>query len=187
MKPLRLGIDLDGVIADFNSGWMDRYNRQFDTSLATESVQSYDGLLDLTHFASIAEFWRWASDLGDGSIFRHLPAYDGAVEAVTRLAHQGHRIVILTTKPPWGVSDTYAWLAEKQIPTTEVHILTDKWVVDCDIYLDDAPHVLEPLVNHRPDATVCRYVRPWNKPVPGAVDVTGWNGFHELVASRGDR
>jgi len=36
-------------------------------------------------------------------------------------------------------------------------------------------------VKHRPEATVCRYVRPWNDPVAGAIDVTDFVEFREVV------
>ena len=35
---LRLGIDLDGVVADFNGGWMRRYNVEHGTSLDPDHV-----------------------------------------------------------------------------------------------------------------------------------------------------
>ena len=48
---MRLGIDLDGVVADFNAGWMDRYNEDFDAELidalmALESDNDDDTLFD---------------------------------------------------------------------------------------------------------------------------------------------
>ncbi|HEY3428568.1 MAG TPA: hypothetical protein VGK83_07885, partial [Acidimicrobiia bacterium] len=56
------------------------------------------------------------------------------------------------------------------------------WTVDCDIYLDDGPHVLRGLVERRPDRTICRFVRPWNDPVENAVDVDSWPAFLDLVS-----
>ncbi|HZD21945.1 MAG TPA: hypothetical protein VE569_00850, partial [Acidimicrobiia bacterium] len=50
-----------------------------------------------------------------------------------------------------------------------------------DVYLDDGPHILAALVAHRPEATVCRYVRPWNTPVTGAIDVNDFNEFRDVV------
>ena len=35
---------MDGVLADFNTGWMTRYNRDFGTSLDASMVQEWDGL-----------------------------------------------------------------------------------------------------------------------------------------------
>ena len=35
---MRLGIDLDGVVADFNAGWISRYNREFEANLTTDMV-----------------------------------------------------------------------------------------------------------------------------------------------------
>jgi hypothetical protein len=83
------------------------------------------------------------------------------------------------------VHDTFAWIAEHRLPTREVHITREKWMVDCHVYLDDAPHVIEDLKATHPERTVCRFVRPWNSPVPGAVDVVGWEEFEELVGRLG--
>jgi 5'(3')-deoxyribonucleotidase len=180
---VRLGIDLDGVVADFNEGWMGRYNAERGTDLTPAMVDHWDAMVELTHFDSGRDFWRWARN-GDGpGLFRDLPMYPDALPALKRL-WRNHEIVIITTKPHWAVSETYAWLADNAIPTREVHITGRKWTVDCDIYLDDGPHNLESLVVERADRTVCRFVRPWNKPVPGAVDIYDWDTFETLVDNK---
>ncbi|HSJ70586.1 MAG TPA: hypothetical protein VLA29_02945, partial [Acidimicrobiia bacterium] len=82
------------------------------------------------------------------------------------------------------IPETYAWIAEHEIPTREVHITEEKWRVECDVYLDDGPHNLELLVRERPDRTVCRFVRPWNDPVIGAHDIEDWHHFETIVERR---
>jgi len=180
---MRLGIDLDGVVANFTKGWIDFYNRDFDAELEPELVDTWDGLTRITHFEDMDAFWRWSSDLDGRSLFWHLETFPGAVEALRRLDEEGHEIVILTTKPPFAVADTHEWIAALGFPTKEIHILEDKWRIDCDVYLDDGPHVLPGLVAHRPDRVVCRYVRPWNAPLAGAVDVANFDEFRALVDS----
>ncbi|MEX0700429.1 MAG: hypothetical protein WD354_11930 [Acidimicrobiia bacterium] len=182
---MRLGIDLDGVVADFNRGWIDRYNRQYGTELPFDAVQSWDAIPHLTHFEDMGVFWDWARDHDGHTLFHHLETYPGALEALEALDRVGHDIVILTTKPDWAISDTYTWLGEHRIKTREVHILEDKWRVDCDVYLDDAPHNLRNLVAKRPDRVVCRFVRPWNSPIEGANDIIDWPEFVQSVASEG--
>ena len=74
---LRIGIDMDGVLTDFNTGWMARYNADFGTSLQASDVLRWEGLHGLTHFEDMDSFWSWAQ--GDGhSVFRDLPAMPGA-------------------------------------------------------------------------------------------------------------
>lgn len=181
-RPLRLGIDLDGVVADFNAGWIPLYNQHFGTALDVADVDAWNSPVRLTHFTSMSQFWRWASTAGEGtSIFRILRPYPDAVEALQRLARR-HKVVIITTKPTFAVHDTYAWLAEHRIPTNEVHILDDKTAVSCDIYLEDADHNLEDLCDAHPGATVCRFVRPWNVAHEGVRDVHDWGEFEDLVA-----
>jgi 5'(3')-deoxyribonucleotidase len=178
---MRLGIDLDGVVANFTQGWMGFYNQQFGTELAVEDSQRWHDLVHLTHFADIDEFWRWSSDLDGRSVFWHLEPFPGAIDALRSLDEASHEIIIVTTKPDFAVDDTHEWIETHSIPASEIHILEDKWLVACDVYLDDGPHVLPGLVEHRPDSTVCRYVRPWNQPVPGALDVRDFDEFRDVV------
>lgn len=177
---MRLGIDLDGVVADFNIGWMTRYNAEHGTDLTPDRVTEWGSMVPLTRFPSIDEFWDWARNDGGPGLFRHLPLLEGARPALTRLARD-HEIVVVTTKPDWAYAETFAWLADNDLPVDEVHITPEKWWVDCDVYLDDGPHNLEALVLERPDRTVCRYVQPWNRPVIGATDIDGWDSFETLV------
>ncbi len=183
MRRLRLGIDLDGVVADFNAGWIARYNRHFATELHHGQVRAWEGLVPITHFADMDEFWAWArggTREETASIFRDLPVYEGALDALARLARR-HRIVIVSSKYDWAIPDTLEWIAEHRVPTRELHFVWDKASVDCDVYLEDAPHNLTALVEARPHATVCRFVRPWNQPLAGAVDVNDWPTFVDVV------
>lgn len=184
---MRLGIDLDGVIADFNAGWMKLHAEEFGTELRPDMVDSWDCLHRLGGFADVRAFWRWASPKDHRpSIFRHLDPYPDAIASLRSLAEGGHQVVIVTTKPRWARSDTLRWIAEHDLPTDEVHIDDRKSDIDCDVYLDDAPHVLAELLEHRPDAVVCRFVRPWNRPLDGAVDIADWDEFLRLVDRRSD-
>ncbi len=177
---MRLGIDLDGVVADFTNGWMRLYNDEFGTDLTPDQVETWSGVLELTHFVTKRDFWRWAHRDEGPSLFRSLDPYPDALEVLASLNRE-HQIVILTAKPSWAVPDTFAWIAEHRLPTREVHILAQKWMVKCDVYLDDSPQQLHDLAYNRPEATVCRFVRPWNRSYPGVVDVDGWRAFADLV------
>jgi hypothetical protein len=127
-------------------------------------------------------FWRWARASPERpSIFRHLEPYPDALETLRALRDDGHRVVIVTAKPRWAVPDTLRWLADHEVPTSEIHFAYRKSSVACDAYLDDSPIVLPDLVANRPTAGVFRMVRPWNVPVEGAVDVADWPAFRALV------
>lgn len=182
---LRLGIDLDGVVADFNLGWITAYNARFGAGLTPEMVISWDSPLELTHFVDMDAFWTWARDHEGGSVFRHLKPYPGAIDMLRSLRRGGHDIVVLTAKPDWAVHDTLGWLGDHRIPTREIHFTERKHEIACDVYLDDAPEQVRSLANHRAStATVCRFVRPWNMATDDAVDVHDWAEFEVLVKAR---
>ncbi len=175
---LRIGIDLDGVVADFNRGWITAWNARHGTDLDVSQVDGWDCLPRLTGLASMDEFWDWARDLGEGrSLFRDLRPFDGAIESIRALEAAGHDPVVITAKPRWAVPDTFGWLSDVGFPTREVHVTDDKWHVDCDVYIDDAPHVLASYVQHRPEALILRFVRGWNVPVTGTTNVESWDAI----------
>ena len=185
---MRLGIDMDGVMCDFNAGWMRLHADEFGSELRPEMVVGWNGLHELAGFADMRAFWDWAKGSDErASIFRHLEPFPGALETMTQLAAAGHEIVVLTAKPDWSIPDTLSWLGDHGVPPHEVHIRYDKHAIDCDVYLDDAPSVLADLRRHRPDRLVCRMIQPWNRSVPGSVDVADWAAFHAAVTERSPR
>lgn len=182
---MRLGIDLDGVVADFNSGWIRFYNRDFDAGVTEDRVTHWNIIPDLTHFATMDEFWEWSLDLDGATLFRHLDPYPGTIEVAKRLA-ASHDLVVITAKPASARADTMEWLIEHEFPTDEVHIVgihspAAKPKVLADAYLDDGPYVLPHLIAERPEAAIHRFVRPWNDPVPGAIDVHDWDEFEASI------
>lgn len=113
---LRLGIDMDGVVADFNGGWMDAFNAERGTSLHPDLVDGWDVLPTLTGFTDMSAFWDWARDLGAGhSVFRHLSPFPGAIQTLQCLVAAGHDVVIITAKPDWSIPDTLSWLGDHRI------------------------------------------------------------------------
>lgn len=180
---MRLGIDLDGVVADFDGGWAARYVEEFGRPLPDRPAV-WDRLHELTHFPDMDAFWDWVHHR---QIFRHLPVIPGALESLRRLAAAGHEIVIISAKADRSIPDTLGWIAEHQLPTREIHFRREKYTVECDAYLDDSPEYLPELVTHRPYALVCRMVAPWNQPVPGTVDIPDWPAFEKVVAEAAGR
>ncbi len=180
---MRLGIDLDGVVADFDGEWIRRYNAEFGTALTLDAISHWDVYPEITRFADMDGFWDWLRGSDGPRIFRSLEPYDSAIAALRRLRANGHDIVVLTSRPDWAVSDTFAWIAEHSVPTREIHVLHAKWRVACDVYLDDAPHTLRQLRHQRTGALVCRFVRPWNEPLSEVGDIADWEAFEALVAA----
>lgn len=179
---LRIGVDLDGVVADFVSGWVQRYNAEFGTRLRVCDAVEWHAATRMTHFSSSREFWRWARHAGpDGrSLFRVLPLYPGAVDGLRELLRLAH-VVVLTTKPQWAVADTLSWLGGLELPLREVHVTADKTTVDCHVYVEDSPRHLGALRRRRPEAVVCRWVRSWNSVLAGCLDVDSWEDVHVVV------
>ncbi len=180
---MRIGVDLDGVVANFTKGWTKYYEEEFGKKILEDDITSWGLSKPLTHFKEDVDFWKWAKDINGSSIFRNLEVYDGSVETLNELSKSGHEIVILSSKPWWSIHDTLIWLGENKIPTKEIHFIEDKWTVDCDVYIDDAPYQLENFMKKVPNKKIIRYVRSYNKPIYGVFDISNWNELIPLLNS----
>ena len=75
------------------------------------------------------------------------------------------------------------WLGEKKIPTKEIHFIEDKWKIDCDVYIDDAPYQLDNYVKNLKNKVIIRFVREYNDPVTGVLDLNEWKDLIPLLNS----
>ena len=110
-------------------------------------------------------------------------SYENAVDVLYELSKNGHEVVIISSKPWWSIHDTLMWLGENKIPTKEIHFIEEKWMIDCDVYIDDAPYQLDNYVKNRKDKTIIRFVRLYNDPIEGVHDLNDWNDLIALLNS----
>ncbi len=183
LSQMRIGVDLDGVVADFTKGWTKYYEEEFGKKILENDITSWGLSEPLTHFKEDVDFWEWAKDINGSSIFRNLEVYKGSVETLNELSKSGYDIVILSSKPWWSIHDTLIWLGENKIPTKEIHFIEDKWTVDCEVYIDDAPYQLENFKEKVPEKKIIRYVRSYNKPLDGVFDIYHWSELIPLLNS----
>ena len=73
---MRIGVDLDGVVADFTEGWTSQYKIDFNKEIKEENITEWGLSKPLTHFEEEIDFWNWAKDFNGSSIFRNLRMYD---------------------------------------------------------------------------------------------------------------
>lgn len=153
---MRLGIDMDGVLADFDKGWVDRYNNDFSADLEYKQCDNWDALVNITHFEDYDEWWDWARSKHE-DLFLGLVPLPGAVDGVKELKGRGHDIVIITSKPRWAAGHPSAWLIEHDVPYDEIHVTSSKEFVLCDVYVDDAIHNVRSLLGLPHNPLVIQY------------------------------
>ena len=180
---MRIGVDLDGVVANFTKGWTTQYEAEFGKKILEKDITEWGLSKPLTHFEEEIDFWKWAKDINGSSIFRNLDIYEDSLEVLYDLSKMGHEIVIISSKPWWSIHDTLMWLGEKKIPKKEIHFIEDKWKIDCDVYIDDAPYQLDNYVKNLKNKVIIRFVRKYNNPVTGVLDLNEWKDLIPLLNS----
>jgi 5'(3')-deoxyribonucleotidase len=172
-----LGVDLDGVCADYTAGirravaterGIDPASLPQERSWGFEEWNLAPGEFERIHHRAVTQ----------DHLLRHLPAIDGCADALWRLSDAGIWIRIITHRlyVNWGhqvaVSDTVAWLDDARIPYRDLCFLGAKPEVEADAYIDDAPHNVEAL--RSAGNTVIVFDQPYNRhlPAPRARDWT---------------
>ena len=179
-----LGVDLDGVCADYNRGFReivaaDKGVDPESLPLPTEWGFAAWGLDDVEY----ARLHRLA--VSDKRMLRHLPAIEGSTEALWRLSDMGVWIRIITHRlyVNWGhaaaVTDTVSWLDDNRIPYRDICFLGAKPQVEADAYIDDAPHNITALAEQ--GNTVIVFDQPYNQGLAG-LRANGWDEVEQLVA-----
>lgn len=146
-----LGIDLDGVCADFYgrmreiaAEWLERPIETLPTEV-TFSLREW-GIRDTDHYVQLHRFAVTQRDL-----FETCRPIPGAAVALRELSDAGYRIRIITHRlvinffHERAVGQTVRWLDHHGIPYRDLCFMGEKDQVGADVYVDDAPHNIERL------------------------------------------
>jgi 5'-nucleotidase len=184
MNEFVLGVDLDGVCADYTSAFrrIVAMERNVDADSLTTEV-SWDFAEWGLNRDSFLELHK--TSVQDHRMFKNMPALEGVSDALWRLSDAGVWIRIVTHRlvTHWGhaliVSDTVDWLDAKSIPYRDICFLGRKPEIEADAYVEDAPHNVEALRER--GNTVIVFDQPYNRDLDG-LRARNWVEVEALVS-----
>lgn len=184
-KP-RFGLDLDGVVYDFEGAA--RFILRSVHGIDIDESPYWDHIPQQLEAVGRKELWDWlySPEGGRAGLWRSGHVLKGAVEAARELAALT-RLVVITRRPRTAVPDTLLWLGFHGIPADEVHVLGDmpKHEVEwCQWYVDDNADNAADLERYTLAKRVFLWDQPWNADVScrgRAKRVSDWNTIIEEV------
>jgi 5'(3')-deoxyribonucleotidase len=140
-----LGVDLDGVVADFYGGLRPIAAEWLGVPLETLTPTPSYGLEEwnLAAAGPYDDLHRFA--VTQRNLFRELGPMPGAAASLRRLSQRQVRIRIITHRlyikyfHQHAVQQTVAWLEHHGIPYWDLCFMKDKAAVGADLYVEDAP------------------------------------------------
>jgi 5'(3')-deoxyribonucleotidase len=175
---MRIGFDVDGVLADFNTAFMDYYaqvvgedkfpKRPFD--IPTWDYPAFYG------YTKEQDKAVWGKIVQDKTFWWKLPLYpwtEQVLQKLDELEHDGADVYYITSRP--GISakwQTEAWLRDHGCelydrPTVLVSSLKGHCAkaLHLDLYFDDKNENCEDVLNMAHDTRCITVAQPWNKAV----------------------
>ena len=184
-----LGVDLDGVCADFYARMREIAAEWFGVPVETLPTQVSFLLTEWgvrgTEYRKLHRFAVTQRDL-----FLSMAPLHGAAPVLRRLSAQGVRIRIITHRlviehfHRAAVDQTVEWLDRHGIPYWDLCFMGEKGAVDADLYIDDAPQNIEALRADGRD--VIAFSNPTNIhiDVPPHQRAGSWAEVEQLVIQR---
>jgi 5'(3')-deoxyribonucleotidase len=154
----RIGVDLDGVLADQVGHILPRINAEQGTSLTREDVDEWRLPLPRSDIACEIN-----KALTDPEYVLTMPPLPGAKRLLNRLFWR-HEIIILTARPREALEWTRIWLDRNGLSFDQLIAATEakKSLHGCDVLVDDyIGNVVEYLANSKGVAVLVD--QPWNR------------------------
>jgi 5'(3')-deoxyribonucleotidase len=183
-----LGVDLDGVCADFYAGlrpiaaeWLgvpvEKLPAAVTWDLPEWGVDKAPGGYDALHRFAVTQ----------RDLFRVLPVMPGAPQALRRLSDEGVRIRIITHRlyikhfHQVAARQTIEWLDYHDIPYWDLCFMREKADVGADMYVEDSPENIKRLRDAGKETIVFTNSANLEVGPPRAED---WGQVAEMVLAR---
>lgn len=112
---MRIGVDLDDVIAVCAVPYLRRFAQEYKVALPDEKEIGWHLLREMDARVSPEERDRFRLKLYDGTFFSQLEMYEDCPIVLERLVQQGHEIYFITARAERRRMVTETWLREKRI------------------------------------------------------------------------
>lgn len=112
---MRIGVDLDDVIAVCAVPYLRKFAQEYKVELPDEKEIGWHLLREMDDRVSAAERDRFRIKLYDGTFFSELEIYEDCPIVLERLVQKGHEIFFITARAERRRMITETWLREKRI------------------------------------------------------------------------
>lgn len=109
-KKLKIGIDVDNVIADTYYIFLQEFNKEFNTSILYAELVEFNYLERLGYDPAVIEKF-WKKILNPGDLQMKIPPFQNSHQIIKRWRIDGHKIHFVTARPTWIEYITKNWLA----------------------------------------------------------------------------
>lgn len=181
---MKLGFDIDGIIADLSSKMVTYINDKFDLNHTVEIFTCHDVTVN-----TYVEDPELNAEIANGiledvvlnaDVMTDTKPYKDAQLAIRKMFKAGHSIHFITARPKSQYLVTGKWMREHNIPFDTLHVIGEDSPrggmvskgrlgrsLNLDFYIDDSLCHLEDmyLYKHRWRKGVALFTRPWNKDV----------------------
>jgi Uncharacterized conserved protein len=114
---MKLGFDIDGVIANFSQPLIQTIKKNYGLTLTEKDITRFS--LSVVLGITRIEETHLITDI----LQQDLPIYPGAKETLEQLSREGHSIYLLTGRYTPLRELTQTWLKNKGVPYNELHLL----------------------------------------------------------------
>lgn len=174
---LNIGLDLEGVVADYQAVLINEFNKRHKTNYQVNDIKTY-ALENLGGTEEeIGQIVRKHEKQG---IYRHLNPINGAVIGIRQLAKHNY-IHIMTWRRNEAREDTIHWLDKYEIPFDSISFTKQKGSlakqVGLDVCIDDTVEYIKDINSHGVKAII--FDRPWNQNYKSvhSTRIKGWTNL----------
>ncbi|OLF18919.1 5' nucleotidase, NT5C type [Actinophytocola xanthii] len=184
-----LGVDLDGVCADFYAKMREVFADWRGVDIGELSAEVTYGLPEWgTLPGEYDRVHRFAVTQRD--LFLSMTPIVGSAQSIRRLGTEGVRIRIITHRlfirhfHQTAVAQTVKWLDQHAVPYWDLCFMRDKSLVDADIYIEDTESNIQSL--EAANKTVIAYTNSTNRRMnpPPLLRANNWSEAEDIVRSR---
>lgn len=127
---MRIGVDIDGTLADNLRAFVTAFNKVTGKNLTTDDIYDFD--LSLVYGITPQEVEQVFHDHAE-RVFARVPVMAGARNVLTKLKKAGVEIFVVTARNPKFRELTTAWLEKNRLPVDHLIFEGDKGLA-CELF-----------------------------------------------------
>lgn len=116
---MKIGIDIDGVLANFFDAYVSYHNKIHNTSFSIQDMQRYslwkNRGWDLPESETQEEILSFYND----HAFENIPVVEGAREGILELSRRGHEMSLISARPDFLEEKTFVWVGRNFLDVFE--------------------------------------------------------------------